>query len=84
MSEETKPKRTTKEIQSDFNNLAFRAGHLQHDIFNKEKDLQRFNESLVTLQIEYNTAKQKEDAEAKAAADAAEAAKGASDVPVAS
>lgn len=63
-------KRTSQDVQSDFNNLAFRAGHLQHDIFTKEKDLKMFNDTLVSLQVEYNQVKQQEDAIAKATAEA--------------
>lgn len=66
--------RTSQDVQSDFNNLAFRAGHLQKDIYTKERDLKMFNETLDTLQIEYNKLKQQEDAVAKAVADS-EAAK---------
>ncbi len=62
--------KTSKDIQSDFNNLAFRAGHLQHDIYNKEKELKMFNESLRDLQVEYNKVKQEEDLVAKAVAEA--------------
>lgn len=71
---EQKP-RTSADIQTDFNNLAFRAGHLQHDIYNKEKELKMFNESLRDLQVEYSKVKQQEDAEQKAPAPALEAVK---------
>lgn len=62
--------RTTKDIQEEFNNLAFRAGHLQHDIFNKEKDLKVFNDTLQSLQLEYNQVKQQEDSVVKALSEA--------------
>lgn len=62
--------RTSKDIQTEFNNIAFRAGHLQHDIWTKEKDLKMFNDTLASLQVEYNQVKQQEDSVAKALADA--------------
>lgn len=63
-------KRASVDVQSDFNNLAFRAGHLQFEISCKEKDLKMFNDTLINLQIEYNTLKQQEDSVAKAVASA--------------
>jgi len=62
--------RTSEDIKSEFNNLAFRAGHLQHDIYTKEKDLKMFNDTLASLQVEYNSVKQQEDLVAKAVAEA--------------
>jgi len=59
--------RTSKQIQEDFNQLAFRAGHLQHDIWQKEKDLKMFNETLAGFQAEYTKVKAAEDEAAKAA-----------------
>lgn len=68
------PTRTSKEIQQEFNNIAFRAGHLQHDIDNKKTDLKMFNDTLRSLQLEYNTVKHQEDEAAKATAPAKESA----------
>lgn len=56
------PKRTLLEVQSEFNNLAFKAGHLQRDIYLKEKELSMINGTLDNLYVEYSTLKQQEDA----------------------
>ena len=66
MSDAPKP-RTSTDAQQDFNNLAFRCGHLQHDIFNKTKDLEVMNETK-TIQKEYSDLKKAEDEAAKASA----------------
>ena len=63
-------KRTSDDIQKDFNNLAFKCGHLQHATYKQTKDLEVMNQTLLTLQKEYSDAKTSEDA---AAAEAAKA-----------
>lgn len=61
---ETK-KRTSTDVQSDYNNLAFRAGHLQLEIFNKQKEIKLFNETLESLRLEFTKLKNEEDEAAK-------------------
>lgn len=57
-------KRTVEDIQKDFNNLAFKAGHLQFQIDCNTGDLNKINQTLKDLNLEFVAAK---NAEAKAA-----------------
>lgn len=59
--------RTSKTVEAEYNNLAFRCGHLQIEIVRKQAELKAYNETLDTLQREYSDLKTKE---TKAAEDA--------------
>lgn len=61
-----KPARATKDIQLEYQNLAFKAGNLQYELFSKTLDLKQLNEQMRELNFEYVEAKNREDA-AKAA-----------------
>jgi hypothetical protein len=66
----SKPVRSTKEVQQDYQNLAFKAGNLQYEIHCKNGDLERLNNEMRDLNFEYIEAKNREDGEAKAKAEA--------------
>lgn len=61
-------KRSSEEIVKDYNNLAFKAGNLQYTIATQTKDLQKINETLQELNLEFVAAK---NAEAEAAKEVA-------------
>lgn len=69
MSNAPKPPRTTQAIQQDYQNLAFRAGNLQYEIKEKNKDLDMINSSMRDLNFEFIAAKKTEDAVAAAKAE---------------
>ncbi len=46
------PKRTLEDVQKEYNNLAFRAGHLQYEIAVKTKDLGMINDGMKSLAAE--------------------------------
>lgn len=49
---ENKETRTVVQVQSDYQNLCTRAGHVQYQLFTLEKDLSMINESLRNLNLE--------------------------------
>ncbi len=51
MSETPKP-RTLEDVQKEYNNLAYRAGHLQYELAVKSKDLDMLNEGMKSLSAE--------------------------------
>ena len=65
MSNELKKPRSIKELQLEFQQLSFKAGTLQYEIYSKNKDLEAMNSTLRDLSLEYISAKELEDAEAK-------------------
>ena len=80
--EQLKPKKTSKELQADFAQAAYKSGLLQYEIAQKTKDLSMLNEQMRDLSFEFVAVSAKERAEAAAqeadnAAKAAEAEKGA-------
>jgi predicted nuclease with TOPRIM domain len=52
--------RNSKTVEAEYNNLAFRCGHLQIEIVRKQAELKAFNETLDNLQREYSELKAKE------------------------
>lgn len=52
MSQEQKKPRSLSEIQSDYQNLCLKAGHVQYQIFALQKDLDLINDSLRDLNLE--------------------------------
>jgi hypothetical protein len=62
--------RTSADVQTEYNNLAFKAGNLQYELFEREANLKSINETLRSLAQEFMKLKTTE----KAAADAAAAA----------
>ncbi len=71
---EVKKERTAAEIQSEYQNLCAKAGHIQYTIDVYQRDLERINATLRDLNNEHSKAKQKE-------ADAAKAVEVNSEVP---
>lgn len=67
MSEEAK-KRSVSEIQAEYSNTCARAGHVQYQIRNLEKDLKLINEQLESLNFEAAAAARAEQEEKAAAA----------------
>lgn len=65
--------RTTQEIQSEYQQLAFKAGNLQYAIAEQTKDLGLLNTQLRELNFEFVASQAKE----KAAAEAPKAEEGA-------
>ncbi len=57
---EQKP-RTSQDCLNDYNNFAFKAGNLQYQIVQHEKDLKRTNESMASVTLEYTKLKNQED-----------------------
>ncbi len=53
-------KRTPEDIQKEFNNLVFKAGHLQFQIDCNTGDLEAINQTLRDLNFEFVTAKNAE------------------------
>ncbi len=66
----TTPKRTTAEILQEYNNLAYKSGHVQYTIVAHTKELAMINASLQSLSVEHAAAKLEEDKAAAAAKDA--------------
>lgn len=62
-------KRTTAEIQQEYNNLAFKSGNLQYEIVERKSNLAMINDTMRSLSLEYVSVKAAED---KAKAEAAE------------
>lgn len=52
MSQESKKSRTVAEIQSDYQNLCLKAGHIQYQVSALSKDLEMVNSSLRDLNLE--------------------------------
>lgn len=52
MSEVAKSPRAVSDIQSDYQNLCLKAGHIQYQIFALSKDLELVNSSLRDLNLE--------------------------------
>lgn len=52
MSEETKKERTLQDIQSEYQNAAMRAGHLEYQIYTLKRDLTLLNETMRDLNLE--------------------------------
>lgn len=61
---ETKAKRTISEIQTEYQNLCLKAGHLQYQVYTFSKDLEMVNKELRDLNLEAAATKA---SEAKAA-----------------
>ena len=53
-----KPARSVAEIQQEYQNLAFRAGNLQYEICQKNKDLDLINDTLRSLSFEFVAAQE--------------------------
>lgn len=70
---ETKPERTVQQIQEEYQQLAFRAGNNQYQIYTLERDLDVLNSKMRELNFEAAAAQQAE--AAKKAAEAAQVAK---------
>lgn len=59
-------KRSVQEIQADYSNTCARAGHVQYQMRNLEKDLSLINEQLQSLNFEAAAAARAEQEAAKA------------------
>lgn len=68
--------RTTQEIQTEYQNLAFKAGNLQFAIFQQQKDLDLINQTLRELNFEYVSASEAAKAEENKPEKQADAAPG--------
>lgn len=59
MSDEIKKERTVADIQTEYQNLCVKAGHIQYQVFALETDLKMVNETLKALNIEAATLQSK-------------------------
>lgn len=65
--ENQKLQRSSAEIQSEYQQLCTKAGHLQYSVSQGKKDLDLINDSLRQLQVEHSLAKKREEVAAKSA-----------------
>ncbi len=64
MSESEKKQRSVSEIQSEYQGLCMKVGHIQYQIFVLQKDLDLLNNTLRYLNLEAAAAKAAEQGEA--------------------
>ena len=63
---EPKPSRTIKEVQEEYQQLAFKAGNTQYQIYTFERDLELLNSKMRELNFEAAAIQQEEANKAKA------------------
>ena len=73
-----KARRNIAEIQTDYQNMCLKAGHLQYQVYTYSKDLEMVNGQLRDLNLEAAASKAAED---KAAAEAKPALEAVPDAP---